>query len=335
MSQNTSEREQSGESRQAEAAVDPGAVAANAPAPENGIAAATPEPVAAPAAAALFSEPAIAVDHAWLKFNIQFHRQDMTVRRFIITLSQRLLGGGDDRTAAMKQRRAASPDEGGGASTFWALKDIDLTVRHGEVVGLIGNNGAGKSTLLMMMAGIYAPDRGTVQTTGQIGTLLSLGAGFHNELTGRENILLNAVFLGLPNAGIAEKVEEIVEFSELGEFIDAPLRTYSSGMRARLGFSIAVTINPDVVLIDEVLEAGDAAFKSKSGNLIRRFKEKGKTIVLASHNMTNIRELCTRVLLLHQGKVILDGPAAEVVRYYKKGILPQPDAGKMIPAPPA
>lgn len=255
----------------------------------------------------------IELNNAWLKFNIQFIHQRMTMRRYLIQKYQYLRA----------RSRRSGPGETHAASDFWALKGISLSVADGEVVGLLGHNGAGKSTLLMTMAGIYAPDRGSVRVQGQIGTLLSLGAGFHNDLSGRENIKLNAVFMGCTRQEIQQKTEQIIEYAELGEFINAPLKTYSSGMRARLGFSIAITINPDVLLIDEVFEAGDESFKKKSGNLIERYKEAGKTIVMSSHNLHMIQRFCPRSVLLDHGRIVADGPTAEIIEKYKESITPK------------
>jgi len=215
--------------------------------------------------------------------------------------------------------RKASDRKGGDARSteFWALKGINLSVGKGEILGVVGRNGAGKSTLLMTLAGIFSPNRGRVEVQGRIGTLLSLGAGFHNELSGRENIQMNALFMGLNSRQIAEQTENIVEFADIGEFIDAPLKTYSSGMRARLGFAIACTINHDVLLIDEVFEAGDEAFKKKSGNLLQRYRDAGCTIVMASHNLNLIQSFCERSILLHEGRLLDDGPSARIMEQYR------------------
>jgi ABC-type polysaccharide/polyol phosphate transport system ATPase subunit len=250
----------------------------------------------------------IRVEDFWLCFNIHFYNQRVTMRRYLIEHYQRIM--------RQEESPARNSDESGG-SLFWGLKGISFTARQGEIIGLIGHNGAGKSILLMSLAGIYKPDRGTVQVQGSIGTLLSLGAGFHNELSGRENIEYNAIFMGMSPRQIQERMEQIVEYAELGKFIDAPLKTYSSGMRARLGFSIAINLDPDILLIDEVLETGDAAFREKSGNLLEHYKARGKTIVIASHNAGAIRSLCTRALLVDHGRLISDGPVDDVIEHYK------------------
>lgn len=257
----------------------------------------------------------IRVNDIWLKFNIQFLHHRMTMRRYLIQKYQGLL-----------RKHVQRNGEEAASSEFWALKGLTFTVSEGEIVGLLGHNGAGKSTLLMALAGIYSPNRGTIEVTGKVGTLLSLGAGFHEELTGRENIRLNAIFMGCTKQEIQSEMDRIVEFADLGRFIDAPLKTYSSGMRARLGFSIAVTINPDVLLIDEVFEAGDEAFKAKSGNLIEHYKQARRTIVMSSHNLAMLRRYCTRTILIDHGRLVADGPTDEIVAMYQSGQTPAPAA---------
>jgi ABC-2 type transport system ATP-binding protein len=184
---------------------------------------------------------------------------------------------------------------------FWALKGIDLEVLGGETLGVIGHNGAGKSTLLKVIAGVLKPAEGTVTVRGTIAPLIELGAGFDTELTGRENIYLNASILGLSRKEINEKFDRIVAFSELSEFIHSPLKSYSSGMVARLGFSIATEVDPRILIIDEILAVGDEYFRKKCNDRIARFKEKGTTILFVSHNMGEIIRICDRVLWLDHG----------------------------------
>ncbi len=240
----------------------------------------------------------IVVKDLWIKFNIRFYDREMTFRRYI---AQHL----------REWTRHAST-----APEFYALKGLDIALQDGDVLGILGRNGAGKTTLLMSMAGIYKPDRGFVTTHGKVGTLLSLGAGFDRELTGFENIRLYGTLMGWSPRQIEKKTESVIEFADLDEFINAPLRTYSNGMRARLGFSLAVQLEPDILLIDEVIEAGDAAFRKKSGNLIELYRNQGKTIVTATHNHNRIRQYCNRVLLLDHGRVLAEGPPDEIIAQY-------------------
>ncbi|GAA1885999.1 ABC transporter ATP-binding protein [Lapillicoccus jejuensis] len=197
------------------------------------------------------------------------------------------------------------------AADFWALQGIDLQVRRGETVGLMGPNGSGKSTLLKVLSGILRPTAGEVQVTGRVASLLELGAGFDGELTGRENIYLNASLLGISRAETDRLFDEIVEFSELGEFIEFPVKHYSSGMYVRLGFAVAVHIDPDILIIDEVLAVGDAAFQQKCLTRIADFQKAGKTILFVSHSSSLVEELCTRAVLLSHGHVLFDGRPGE------------------------
>ncbi len=186
---------------------------------------------------------------------------------------------------------------------FWALRDISIDVAQGEALGIIGSNGAGKSTLLKVIAGVLKPTEGLVSVNGKIAPLIELGAGFDMELTGAENIYLNASILGLSRKEIGRKFRDIVVFSELGEFIYSPLKSYSSGMVARLGFSIATEVDPAVLIIDEILAVGDEHFRKKCNERIREFKEKGTTMLLVSHNMNDIEKLCSKVMWLDHGQI--------------------------------
>ncbi len=199
---------------------------------------------------------------------------------------------------------------------FWALRDVSLTVNRGEAFGIIGRNGSGKSTLLKVVARVLRPTTGRVRVRGCVAPLLEVGAAFHPELTGRENIFLNGTLLGFSRRHIHRHFDRIVSFAELGDFIDAPLRTYSSGMIARLGFAIATDVRPDVLIVDEVLSVGDAEFQVKSAARIREFKEQGTTILLVSHDLTALAEICTRAAWIDHGVVKVVGPAHEVVEAY-------------------
>jgi len=210
------------------------------------------------------------------------------------------------------QRGRVAPED------VWALHDVSLDVAAGEAVGLIGRNGSGKTTLLRLIAGIVKPTTGTVRTEGQIGSLLELGAGFHLDFTGRENVFLNGAIQGLRRADIRERFDEIVAFAELEHAIDRPVRTYSSGMTMRLGFAIAAFLDADVLLLDEVFAVGDEAFQRKCFGRIFRFKQEGGTIVFVSHDASAVERLCERSVLLDRGRVAFDGPTREAVTRYRR-----------------
>jgi ABC-type polysaccharide/polyol phosphate transport system ATPase subunit len=199
---------------------------------------------------------------------------------------------------------------------FWALRDITLGVRRGEIVGIIGPNGSGKSTLLRILVGISPPTTGKASIHGRYAALLELGAGFHPQATGRENAYLNALFMGLPKREAREKVPEIIEFSGLKEFADQPMRTYSSGMYVRLGFSVAVHVRPEILVIDEVLAVGDAEFQQKCFEHFATLKESNTTIVLVTHVVSTLSEFADRVILLERGQVVRDGEPTDVVNEY-------------------
>lgn len=201
---------------------------------------------------------------------------------------------------------------------FWALRDVSFEMEEGEILALIGSNGAGKSTLLRVIAGIYAPEEGTVLVQGKVAPVLSLGAGFRLDLSGHDNVYLKGVLSGLTRKEIDERLDEIVSFAELEDFIDSPVRNYSSGMIARLGFSIALNLQPDILLIDEVLGVGDERFRSKSEERMREFMQQAKAILIATHNMEFVREFCTRALWLEHGRICMTGDAREVVSIYLK-----------------
>lgn len=199
---------------------------------------------------------------------------------------------------------------------FYALRDVSFAIHEGETVGVIGSNGAGKSTLLSLVAGISYPNKGCVTVDGRVAALLELGSGFHPDLTGAENVFLNASLLGLSRRRTQELFPEIVEFSGIGDFINEPLRTYSSGMVMRLAFSVAINVNPDFLIIDEVLAVGDRTFQSKCTQKIMEFKHAGKGILCVSHAGTTIQQLCDRALWLDHGQLMMDGPTSEVVAAY-------------------
>lgn len=199
---------------------------------------------------------------------------------------------------------------------FWALRDVSVEVKRGETLGIIGPNGAGKSTFLKVIARVLRPTEGDLTVNGKIAPLIELGAGFDMELTGAENIYLNASILGLSRKEIEKRFNKIVEFSELGDFIHTPLKSYSSGMVARLGFSIATEVEPDILIIDEVLAVGDEKFRKKCDERIRSFKERGTTILFVSHNMSEIQRLSDKVLWLDKGHLKMCGNPEDVVKRY-------------------
>jgi len=206
---------------------------------------------------------------------------------------------------------------------FEALKGISFSISEGEVVGLVGRNGSGKSTTLKIIAGVYKPSSGVVKVSGHVAALIELGAGFHADLTGRENIVINGLILGMSRREIQAREERIIEFSELGDFIDSPVKQYSTGMYMRLGFAIAVEVDPDILLIDEILAVGDSAFQQKCIARIEDFRERGKTIVYVSHAAVTVKQLCTRALLIHEGALLADGTPDEIFDRYND-ILHQP-----------
>jgi lipopolysaccharide transport system ATP-binding protein len=210
---------------------------------------------------------------------------------------------------------------------FWALRDISLSVKEGESVGLVGHNGAGKSTLLSLIVGVTAPTSGTIRTSGRIGSLLELGTGFQPELTARENIYLCGALLGFRRAELEARFDEIVRFSELERFLDEPIRTFSTGMVARLGFAIAVHRDPDILVLDEVFSVGDQNFQKKCVTEIRDFRKRGKTLLFVSHQMDSVISTCDRAIWLDHGTMKMDGPVKEVAEAYRAAAPAMIDAG--------
>lgn len=247
----------------------------------------------------------VTAEGVWVGFAIRYHAPESTLRGAFVKGVGRFLRRGSGQGARRE--------------FFWALQGIDVCASPGDVVGIVGKNGSGKTTLLKTLAGIWNPDRGRVSVTGVVSCLMSFGVGFRPNLSGRENVFVNGSILGLSRRQIAERLNDIIELSELGAFIDAPVRTYSAGMKGRLGFSIAVHIDPDVLLLDEVLTVGDAAFRARAGSILDRLRERQKTIFLASHNLEMIRRSCTRAIWLEKGTIRLEGPAREVADAYQAG----------------
>lgn len=199
---------------------------------------------------------------------------------------------------------------------FWALKDVSLSVKKGEVLGLIGHNGAGKSTLLKAISGIYKPTKGSILCRGSVVPMLELGSGFDFDLTGRENIFLNGAVLGFSEEFLTSRLDEIIAFSELGQFIDVPIRTYSSGMLARLAFSVATMVDPKILIVDEILSVGDESFQAKSRARMMELMGGGTTVLFVSHSLDQIQEMCDRVVWLEHGEVKMIGHAEEVCDCY-------------------
>ncbi|HEY8737030.1 MAG TPA: ABC transporter ATP-binding protein [Candidatus Dormibacteraeota bacterium] len=242
-------------------------------------------------AAATSSPTAIEVDGVWKKFRL-YREKNVSLKE-----------------AVVRRRRSRYED-------FWALQDVSVRVPAGQALGLIGANGSGKSTLLKVIARILAADRGRVAVAGRVATLLELGAGFQMDYTGIENIYLNGAILGLSRRQITERLQDIIDFAELDQFINNPVRNYSSGMYMRLGFAIAVHVDPQVILIDEVLAVGDEAFQRKCIERIRQFRKEGRTMVFVSHDLAAVMDVCDRVLWLEHGRVRADGKPSDAVDAY-------------------
>lgn len=238
-------------------------------------------------------KPAIVVDNVSILFNMNKEKVD-NLKEYLIKLVTRKLHYNE----------------------FWALKDISFTIEQGERWGVLGFNGAGKSTLLKTIAGVIKPTKGSVKSTGIIAPMLELGAGFDMNYSGRENIFLYGATMGYSRKFIQSKYDQIVEFSELGEFIDSPVKNYSSGMRARLGFAIATAVEPQILILDEVLSVGDAKFRMKSEAKIRSMFDKGITVLFVSHNTNQVLNICNKAMILDHGKIIAKGDAEEVCALY-------------------
>ena len=237
-------------------------------------------------------------------------------KRYALGLAQRGYGTLREALVEAARRPLRRNREGNSVDYLWALKDLSLTVRNGEVLGLIGHNGAGKSTLLKILSRITEPSAGYADVTGRVGSLLEVGTGFHPELTGRENVFLNGSILGMRRAEIRARFDEIVEFAEIERFLDTPVKRYSSGMSVRLAFAVAAHLEPEILLVDEVLAVGDAAFQRKSLGKMNEVAKEGRTVVFVSHNLAIIQALCTRGVLLERGEVVTDAPIGEAIDSY-------------------
>jgi ABC-type polysaccharide/polyol phosphate transport system ATPase subunit len=206
---------------------------------------------------------------------------------------------------------------------FEAVSGVSLNIHRGEMAGIIGRNGSGKSTLLKIIAGVYCPSAGSVVVNGTVAPLIELGAGMHPELTGRENILLNGLLMGYSKREMLSREQSIIDFAGIGDFIDTPVKQYSSGMYMRLAFSVATEVDPDILLVDEILAVGDFSFQEKCFDRLRRFRESGKTILLVTHNMTAVRDQCDRVILLDKGRLLMDGTPEEAIEMYTRDAMAQ------------
>jgi lipopolysaccharide transport system ATP-binding protein len=258
------------------------------------------------------SDIAIRLEHLGKQYRIGRSQQSYGSLRETLT-----------KTAATPFRRllqgSKSKSDMAGADTFWALRDVSIDVKRGETVGIIGRNGAGKSTLLKILSRITEPSVGNGEINGRVGSLLEVGTGFHPELTGRENIYLNGAILGMRRAEINSKFDEIVDFAEVERFVDTPVKHYSSGMYLRLAFSVAAHLEPEILLVDEVLAVGDAAFQKKCLGKMQNVADKGLTVLFVSHNMAAVQALCERGIYLSEGRVACDANAEDAVRSYVAG----------------
>ena len=252
------------------------------------------------------SEPVIAFEHVYKKF--ARGEQHTTLRDAVpAVLSKIFRRRGTDPTALKSQE-------------FWAVEDVSFSLKKGEALGIIGPNGSGKSTSLKILSGILRPDRGKYIVHGRLSALIEVGAGFHPDLTGRENVFLNGCILGMTRKEVAAKFNKIVEFAGVEEFIDTPLKRYSSGMAVRLGFAVSAFIEPDVLLVDEVLSVGDTEFRNRCANRMEQMQRNGVTMILVSHNLNEVRNLCERTLMLYKGKVAMEGPSQKVLEKYHQTV---------------
>ena len=241
------------------------------------------------------SETVLSVDKVGMKFNLSKEKHD-SLKEYFIALAK----------GELKYNE------------FWALRDISFSLEKGDRLGILGRNGAGKSTLLKVIAGVFKPTEGSVSRTGVLAPLIELGAGFDPQYTGRENILLYGACLGYSRGFINERLDDIIDFSELKDFIDVPVKNYSSGMKARLGFAIATVVEPDMLILDEILSVGDAKFRKKSENRLMSLIDKGVTVLFVSHNTEQVRSLCNKAIILEKGKMVCIGDSKTVSDKYDK-----------------
>ena len=241
------------------------------------------------------TDVAVRVDHVSKSFRL-YHERNQTIK-----------------SAVMRGRTSVHED-------FWALKDVTFDVPSGSTFGLIGSNGSGKSTLLKCLANIYFPNKGSITHFGKLAAMLEVGSGFHTELSGRENIFLNGSILGMSKKEITRKFDEIVDFSGVEQFIDQPVKNYSSGMYVRLGFAIAINVDPEILVVDEVLAVGDSEFQEKCFQKFRDFRKAGKTVILVSHSMGAVEEMCDQAAWINQGQLMAVGDAESTIQAYKDSL---------------
>lgn len=241
------------------------------------------------------TDAAVTVDHVSKRFRMYHERNDSL------------------KSMVMRGKKSVHED-------FWALKDVSFEVPQGETFGLIGKNGSGKSTLLKCLAKILWPEEGSITARGKQASLLEVGSGFHPELSGRENVFLNGSILGMSRKEVTRKFDEIVSFSGVGHFIDQPVKNYSSGMYVRLGFSVAVAVTPDVLVVDEVLAVGDATFQKRCRTKFKEMKEEGRTVILVSHSMSTVKDMCDEVAWLNEGELKMIGKTNDVVKAYNETV---------------
>ena len=266
------------------------------------------------------ADSSIRVEHLGKKYRIRHQQQSagyVALRDVIAASARRAVGSLVNPGQLLRRRPDHSSPSLPATEDFWALKDVSFEVGTGEAIGIIGRNGAGKSTLLKILSRITEPSEGRIRLRGQVGSLLEVGTGFHPELTGRENIFLNGAVLGMSRAHIKEKFDEIVAFAEVEKFLDTPVKHYSSGMYVRLAFAVAAHLEPDILVVDEVLAVGDGEFQKKCLGRMGGVADRGRTVLFVSHQMNQIRRLCRRCLWLQDGAVRMDGPTAEVVGAYE------------------
>src|SRR5436190_21417615 len=253
------------------------------------------------------AEPVIIFDHIYKKF--ARGEQHTTLRDLIPALISNWWKKKQIDEQALK------------GEEFWAVNDVSFSVPKGEALGIIGPNGSGKSTTLKLLSGILRPDRGSYSVKGRLSALIEVGAGFHPDLTGRENVYLNGSILGMTRKEVQSKFADIVEFAGVGDFIDTPVKRYSSGMAVRLGFAVAAFIEPDVLLVDEVLAVGDTEFRNRCHNRMNQMMNRGVTMILVSHNLEEVRSLCDNTIMLFKGEKLVEGPTQKVVEEYHQRVV--------------
>mgnify|MGYP000653062133 CR=1 FL=1 len=260
------------------------------------------------------SSLAIKVDNLWKQYRLGHYGHGMLYKDIQSFMAK--ARGKDDPHAKISDDEALQVRENVDGDRLWALRDISFEVKTGERLGIIGLNGAGKSTLLKLITGVTTPTKGSIRLNGRISSLLEVGTGFHPELTGRENIYLNGAILGMKRHEITQRLDEIIDFSEVSDFIDTPVKRYSSGMYVRLAFSVAAHLEPEILILDEVLAVGDAKFQKKCITKMKEISQSGQTLLFVSHSMSTITSICHRAILLEKGRLVDIGPSEEIIMRY-------------------